>query len=63
VSKEKGADLAPERKPSGFSHLVLHLHPRLVPTAALPLQRTYGLGGAAAVLFLVLVVTGAPPRP
>ena len=31
----------------------------MVPAAALPLQRTYGLGGAAAVLFLMLAVTGA----
>ena len=50
---------APERKPSGFSNLVLHLHPRLVPEAALPLSRTFGLGGAAAVLFLLLAATGA----
>lgn len=50
---------APERRPSGFSHLVLHLHPRLVPAAALPLPVTFGLGGAAAVLFLLLAVTGS----
>jgi quinol-cytochrome oxidoreductase complex cytochrome b subunit len=31
----------------------------MVPAAALPLQRTFGLGGAAAVLFLLLAVTGA----
>ena len=49
----------PERKPSGFSNLVLHLHPKLVPAAALPLPLTFGLGGAAAVLFLLLAVTGA----
>jgi quinol-cytochrome oxidoreductase complex cytochrome b subunit len=30
-----------------------------VPVAALPLPRTFGLGGAAAVLFLLLAVTGA----
>jgi len=30
-----------------------------VPAAALPLERTWGLGGAAAVLFLLLAVTGA----
>ena len=54
----KGALPAPEKKPSGFAHLVLHVHPRLVPAAALPLQRTFGLGGAAAVLFLLLAVTG-----
>jgi quinol-cytochrome oxidoreductase complex cytochrome b subunit len=46
------------RRPSGFSHLVLHLHPRTVPADALPLSRTLGLGGAALVLFLVLVATG-----
>jgi len=59
VIKEQGAVPAPERKPSGFSHLVLHLHPKLVPAAALPLPLTFGLGGASAVLFLVLAVTGA----
>jgi quinol-cytochrome oxidoreductase complex cytochrome b subunit len=31
----------------------------VVPAAALPFQRTFGLGGAAAVLFLLLAVTGA----
>ena len=50
---------APERRPSGFTNLVLHLHPKLVPAAALPLPVTFGLGGAAAVLFLLLAVTGA----
>ncbi len=49
----------PARKPSGFSNLVLHLHPKLVPAAALPLSRTFGLGGGAAVLFLILAVTGS----
>jgi quinol-cytochrome oxidoreductase complex cytochrome b subunit len=46
------------RKPSGFSHLVLHLHPPAVPAASLRLSRTFGLGGAALVLFLLLAVTG-----
>ena len=59
MSKEQGVAPAPERKPSGFSNLVLHLHPKLVPAAALPLPLTFGLGGAAAVLFLLLAVTGA----
>jgi quinol-cytochrome oxidoreductase complex cytochrome b subunit len=59
VTTGKGAVPAPERKPSGFSNLVLHVHPRVVPEAALPLQRTFGLGGAAAVLVLVLAVSGA----
>jgi len=55
----KGTTRAGERKPSGFSNLVLHLHPRLVPAESLRLSRTFGLGGAAAVLFLLLAVTGA----
>ena len=46
------------RKPSGFSHLVLHLHPPVVPAESLRLSRTFGLGGAALVLFLLLAVTG-----
>jgi len=49
---------AAEGKPSGFSHLVLHLHPRVVPSESLRLSRTFGLGGAALVLFLLLAVTG-----
>jgi quinol-cytochrome oxidoreductase complex cytochrome b subunit len=55
----KGAPAAPDRKPSGFSHLVLHLHPRVVPAESLRLSRTFGLGGASLVLFLLLAVTGA----
>lgn len=47
------------RKPSGFAHLVLHLHPRAVPEEALRLSRTFGLGGAALVLFLLLALSGA----
>ena len=54
---EKGAS-APARRPSGFSNLVLHLHPRAVPAEALRLSRTFGLGGAALVLFLLLAATG-----
>ncbi len=48
-----------QRQPSGFSHLVFHLHPRVVPAEALRLHRTFGLGGAAAVLLLALAATGA----
>jgi quinol-cytochrome oxidoreductase complex cytochrome b subunit len=59
VTRGRGAVPAPDRKPSGFSNLVLHLHPKLVPAAALPLPMTFGLGGAAAVLFLLLAVTGS----
>jgi len=56
---EKGTAPAPERRPSGFSNLVLHLHPRVVPAESLRLSRTFGLGGAALVLFLLLAATGA----
>jgi quinol-cytochrome oxidoreductase complex cytochrome b subunit len=55
----KAAIPAPERKPSGFSNLALHLHPRVVPAEALRFSRTFGLGGAALVLFLLLAATGA----
>ena len=50
---------ATERRPSGASALLLHLHPRVVPEGALRLSRTFGLGGAALVLFVLLAVTGA----
>jgi len=49
----------PTKKPSGLSNLLLHLHPRVVPKEALRIERTFGLGGMAVVLFLVLIVTGA----
>ena len=45
-------------RPSGFSNLVLHLHPPVVPAESLRFSRTFGLGGAALVLFLLLAVTG-----
>ncbi len=47
------------KKPSGFSNLLLHLHPKMVPEESLALERTFGLGGMALVLFLVLIATGA----
>jgi quinol-cytochrome oxidoreductase complex cytochrome b subunit len=46
------------QKRGGFANLVLHLHPRQVPAAALRLTLTFGLGGAAVVLLLLLVATG-----
>ncbi len=47
------------KKPGGFAHLLLHLHPKLVPEETLALERTFGLGGVALVLFLVLIASGA----
>lgn len=49
----------PARKPSGFSTLLLHLHPRMVNGETLKLNRTFGLGGMALLLFIVLILTGA----
>ncbi|MCU0293585.1 MAG: cytochrome b N-terminal domain-containing protein [Thermoanaerobaculaceae bacterium] len=39
--------------------LLLHLHPKAVPEEALVFRRTFGLGGIAVVLFLLLAVSGA----
>jgi quinol-cytochrome oxidoreductase complex cytochrome b subunit len=47
------------KKPSGFANLLLHLHPKMVPEDALAIERTFGLGGMALILFLVLIATGA----
>ena len=50
---------APQRKLTGFGTLILHLHPKIVPEDALALDRTFGLGGMATLLFVVLILTGA----
>jgi len=50
---------AKEKRPSGFSMLLLHLHPRVVPEEALRFTRTCGLGGMAVVLLVLLAATGA----
>jgi len=47
------------KKPSGFSMLLLHVHPRMVPEEALAFTRTCGLGGMAVVLLVLLAGTGA----
>jgi quinol-cytochrome oxidoreductase complex cytochrome b subunit len=49
----------PQKKPTGFGTALLHLHPKTVPEEALKLDRTFGLGGMAVVLFLALIATGA----
>ncbi|HSD52358.1 MAG TPA: cytochrome b N-terminal domain-containing protein, partial [Candidatus Methylomirabilis sp.] len=50
---------AKDKKPSGFSMLLLHLHPRMVPEEVLTFTRTCGLGGMAVVLLVLLAGTGA----
>jgi quinol-cytochrome oxidoreductase complex cytochrome b subunit len=47
------------RAAGGFANLLLHLHPKMVPEEALALPRTFGLGGMALILFLVLIASGA----
>lgn len=46
-----------ERKPRkrGF---ILHLHPAILPKDATVFNRTFGLGGMAALLFVMQVFTG-----
>lgn len=41
-----------------FQSLILHLHPTLVPEKALKLSVTWGLGGMAALLFVIQALTG-----
>ena len=48
---------APARR-SGLSHLILHLHPRVVPEKTLNFSLTFGLGGLSVVLLMLLVATG-----
>ena len=48
-----------DTRPTGFSMLLLHLHPKMVPEEALAFRRTFGLGGAALVCFVLLACTGA----
>jgi quinol-cytochrome oxidoreductase complex cytochrome b subunit len=60
TGSDRPAAAAPAvKKPSGFANLLLHLHPKMVPEEALALERTFGLGGMALILFLVLIATGA----
>jgi len=45
-------------KPSPFSGFILHLHPKKVPLDTVRFSLSFGLGGMAAVLFMILVGTG-----
>ena len=47
-----------ERKLMVLDSLILHLHPSTVPEKTLQLSLTWGLGGMAAILMMVLLVTG-----
>ncbi|HEY9115962.1 MAG TPA: cytochrome b N-terminal domain-containing protein [Bacteroidales bacterium] len=41
-----------------ITNLILHLHPASIPTDVLKFNRTFGLGGIAALLLVIQVVTG-----
>lgn len=47
-----------ERKLMVLESLILHLHPSTVPESTLRLSLTWGLGGMAAMLMVILLVTG-----
>ncbi|MDB4285321.1 cytochrome b N-terminal domain-containing protein, partial [bacterium] len=48
-----------ERRRTPFDTLILHLHPPTIPERTLAFNLTWGLGGMALVLLLLLVLTGA----
>lgn len=43
---------------SAFEKFILHLHPHVIDERAIKFNRTFGLGGISALLFVVLVVSG-----
>lgn len=45
-------------KMNPFSAFILHLHPRTVPAETIRFTLSFGLGGMAATLLLVMVCTG-----
>jgi quinol-cytochrome oxidoreductase complex cytochrome b subunit len=45
-------------KRSAITNFLLHLHPAKIDTRAIAFNRTFGLGGMAALLFTLLFVTG-----
>jgi len=47
-----------EKKPSKWNNLILHLHPKFINEKALNYTLTFGLGGMAALLFVLLALTG-----
>jgi len=45
-------------KPKRFAGILLHLHPKSIPEEALAFNRTFGLGGMAALLIVIQFITG-----
>jgi len=48
-----------ERKRVVLNHLLLHMRPVRVPARTIPYRHTFGLGGMAATLVVLLILTGA----
>lgn len=46
------------QKPKRFSGIILHLHPKYINEEAISFTRTFGLGGMAALLIVLLFMTG-----
>ena len=51
-----------EKRPSSIEKFLLHLHPAKIDTRAIKFNRTFGLGGINALLFIILCVTGLTLR-
>lgn len=47
-----------DRIPSSLEKFFLHLHPAKIDARAIKFNRTFGLGGVCALLFIILSVTG-----
>ena len=47
-----------KRISSSIEKFILHLHPAKVDERAIKFNRTFGLGGIAALLFVILFITG-----
>jgi hypothetical protein len=45
-------------KPKSFAGILLHLHPKSIKEEALAFNRTFGLGGMAALLIVAQFITG-----
>ncbi|GAF05126.1 cytochrome b N-terminal domain-containing protein [Saccharicrinis fermentans] len=54
MTKEK----TEKKTPSSIEKFILHLHPARIDKRALKFNRTFGLGGILALLFIILGVTG-----
>lgn len=46
------------RVPSSIEKFILHLHPAKIDARAIKFNRTFGLGGVCALLFVILALTG-----